>query len=310
MRDEGIHEIAAITEAANVGKEAGMPVEISHLKIDRRSVWGSSKQSLALIEKYRKEGVQVTADQYPYDRAATNLGIRLPSWALADGKVKERLADPATRAKIAAEMKAELVRMGEPDYAFATVARYAPEPSYEGKSIPEIAAVKGRLAGVDGQLETIFDMMTAGGAGMIYKLMGDEDIERIMKWPWTAIASDGGVTQLGAGSPHPRSYGTNARVLGEYVRVRKVITLEDAVRRMTSLPAATFRLSDRGFVKVGLAADLVVFDPATVTDKATFAKPHAYSEGFDTVLVNGKIAVDGGKLTEARGGTPVVWSRH
>jgi N-acyl-D-amino-acid deacylase len=310
MRDEGIHEIAAITEAANVGKEAGMPVEISHLKIDRRSVWGSSEQSLALIEKYRKEGVQVTADQYPYDRAATNLGIRLPSWALADGKVKERLADPATRAKIAAEMKADLVRMGEPDYAFATVARYAPEPSYEGKSIPEIAAVKGRPSGVDGQIETIFDMMAAGGASMIYKLMGDEDIDRIMKWPWTAIASDGGVAQLGVGSPHPRSYGTNARVLGEYVRVRKVITLEDAVRRMTSLPAATFRLSDRGMVKVGMAADLVIFDPATVTDKATFGKPHAYSEGFDVVIVNGKIAVDGGKLTEARGGTPVVWSRH
>jgi N-acyl-D-amino-acid deacylase len=145
---------------------------------------------------------------------------------------------------------------------------------------------------------------------MIYKLMGDADIDRIMKWPWTAIASDGGVAQLGVGSPHPRSYGTNARVLGEYVRVRKVITLEDAVRRMTSLPAATFRLSDRGLIKVGMAADLVVFDPATVTDRATFAKPHAYSEGVDVVLVNGKIAVDGGKLTEQRGGTPVVWGRH
>ncbi len=305
MRDEGIHEIEAITEAVNVGKEAGMRVEISHLKIDRRRVWGASDQSLALIEKFRREGVDVGADQYPYDRAATNLGIRLPSWALADGKVKERLAEPATRQKIAAEMKANLADMGEPDYAFATVARFAASPAYEGKTIPEIAAMKGRAAGVDGQIETIFDLMNAGGASMIYKLMGDVDIERIMRYPFTAIASDGGVTQMGVGNPHPRSYGTNARVLAEYVRTRGVLTLEDAVRRMTSLPARTFNLQDRGLVKAGMAADLVVFDPARVQDKATFAKPHQYTEGFDFVLVNGKIAVDGGKLTAARGGEAV-----
>jgi N-acyl-D-amino-acid deacylase len=302
MRDEGIHEIEAITEAVNVGKQAGMRVEISHLKIDRRRVWGASEKSLALLEKFRAEGVDVVADQYPYDRAATNLGIRLPSWALADGKVKERVADAGTRQKIAAEMKANLEEMGEPDYAFATVARFGPNPSYEGKTIPEIAAMKGRAAGVDGQIETIFDMMNAGGASMIYKLMGDADIDRIMRWPFTAIASDGGVTQFGSGSPHPRSYGTNARVLAEYVRGRGVLTLEDAIRRMTSLPAHTFDLHDRGLIKAGMAADLVVFDPARVADKATFAKPHQYSEGFDFVLVNGKVAVDQGKLTAARGG--------
>jgi N-acyl-D-amino-acid deacylase len=132
--------------------------------------------------------------------------------------------------------------------------------------------------------------------------MGDVDIDRIMRWPFTAIASDGGVTQLGVGSPHPRSYGTNARVLAEYVRTRGVLTLEDAIRRMTSLPARTFSLHQRGLVREGMAADLVVFDPARVADKATFAKPHQYSQGFDFVLVNGKLAVDDGKLTDARGG--------
>jgi N-acyl-D-amino-acid deacylase len=304
MRDEGIHEIDAITEAVNVGKQAGMRVEISHLKIDRRSVWGASEKSLALIERFRDEGVDVVADQYPYDRAATNLGIRLPSWALADGKVKERLADPATRAKIAAEMRANLKEMGEPDYAFATVARYTPAPSYEGKTIAAIAESRGR-AGLDGQIETIFEMMNAGGASMIYKLMGDEDIDRIMRWPNTAIASDGGVTQMGVGSPHPRSYGTNARVLARYVRERHVLTLEDAVRRMTSLPAHTFGLADRGILKPGMAADVVVFDPARVADEATFARPHQYSVGFDWVLVNGVVAVDGGKVTKARGGVAV-----
>src|SRR5204862_7305309 len=138
MGDEGIHGVEAINEAVNVGKQAGMRVEISHLKIVRRSVWGSSHQSLALIEKYRREGVDVVADQYPYDRAATNLGIRLPGWALAGGQIKERLADPATRQKIALEMKQNLAEMGEPDYGFATVARFASNPAYEGKTISEI----------------------------------------------------------------------------------------------------------------------------------------------------------------------------
>jgi N-acyl-D-amino-acid deacylase len=302
MRDEGIHEIEAITEAVNVGREAGMPVEISHLKIDRRRVWGASDQSLALIEKFRREGVDVTADQYPYDRASTNLGIRLPAWALADGKIKERLADPATHRKIAAEMKQMLADMGEPDYGFATVARFPSNPAYEGKTIPEIRAMTKHEPGLDGELETIFDLMNAGGAGMIYRLMGEADIERIMRYPNTAIASDGGVVEFGAGNPHPRSYGTNARVLAEYVRTRGVLTLEDAIRRMTSLPARTFRLQDRGLVQVGIAADLVVFDPARVEDKATFAKPHQYSTGFDLVLVNGKIAVEDGKLTAVRAG--------
>ncbi|HJZ96501.1 MAG TPA: D-aminoacylase [Candidatus Solibacter sp.] len=305
MRNEGIHEIEAITEAVNVGREAGMPVEISHLKIDRRAVWGASVKSLELIDKFRREGVDVTADQYPYDRAATNLGIRLPSWALADGQIKERLADPATRRKIASEMRQMIAEMGETGYGFATVARFAPDPSYEGKTIPQIAALKGRPAGLDSDIETIFDLMSAGGASMIYQLMSEGDIERILRAPYTAIASDGGVVEPGAGNPHPRSYGTNARVLAEYVRGRGVITLEDAIRRMTSLPAQTFGLRDRGMLREGMAGDVVVFDPAKVQDKATFVKPHQYSEGFDFVLVNGQVVVDGGKLTAARPGQAI-----
>lgn len=307
MRDEGIHEIEAITEAVSVGKEAGMPVEISHLKIDRRPVWGASDQSLALIDKFRREGVDVVADQYPYDRASTNLGIRLPAWALAEGKIKERLADAATRSKIMDEMKKNLADMGEPDYTFATVARFSADTSYEGKTIPEIAALKGRAPGVESQIETIFDLMSAGGAAMTYRLMGDLDIERIMRYPFTAIASDGGVMEPGAGNPHPRSYGTNARVLGEYVRSRGVLSLEDAVRRMTGLPARTFSLRDRGLIREGMAADLVMFDPARVEDKATYTRPHQYSQGFDLVLVNGKIVVDDGKFT---GALPGLTLRH
>ncbi len=306
MRDEGFHEIEAITEAVNVGKEAGMKVEISHLKIDRRAIWGASDQSLALIEKFRREGVDVVADQYPYDRASTNLGIRLPSWALAGGKIKERLAEPETRRKIAAEMKHNVAEMGEPNYSFATVARFASNSAYEGKTITEINALKGRAPGVDNEIETIFDLMEAGGAGMIYRLMGEQDIERIMRYPFTAVASDGGITEFGVGNPHPRSYGTNARVIAEYVRSRGVLTLEDAIRRMTSLPARTFSLNDRGVLRVGLAADLVIFDPARVEDKSTYIRPHQYTAGFDVVLVNGKFMVDEGKLTAERSGQPLL----
>ena len=302
MRDEGTHELEAITEAVNVGKQAGMPVEISHLKIDRRRMWGASDQSLALLEKYRSEGVDVVADQYPYDRASTNLGIRLPAWSLADGGLKERLADPPTRRKIAAEMTGDLAAMGEADYSFATVARFVPHPEHEGKTISEISALKGRTPGRDSDIETIFDLMNAGGAAMIYHLMSDRDIEHIMRWPWTAVASDGGVVEPGVGSPHPRSYGTNARVIAEYVRSRGVLRLEDAIRRMTSLPARTFGLRDRGEVREGMAADLVMFDPALVQDKATYARPHQYSQGFDLVLVNGKPVVEGGRLTNERPG--------
>jgi N-acyl-D-amino-acid deacylase len=256
------------------------------------------------VEKFRREGVDVVVDQYPYDWSSTNLGITLPSWALADGqsKVRERLTDPETREKIAAEMQQHLKDLGHEDYSYAVVASFKPERSYEGKSISEINVMKGRPKTVRAEIDTIFDITLAGGAQMVYHSMGAVDVERIMRYPNTAVASDGGVREFGVGVPHPRSYGNNARVLAEYVRDQHVLTLEDAIRRMTSLPARTFRFADRGIVREGAAADLLVFDPARIQDKATFQKPHQYSEGFDFVIVNGKVAVEDGKLTETRGG--------
>jgi N-acyl-D-amino-acid deacylase len=302
MRDEGEHVLEAITEAVTVGREAGMPVQLSHFKIDNRRLWGGSDQSLALVERYRRDGVDVVVDQYPYDRSSTNLGIRLPTWALAEGKVKERLADPATRKRIADEMVKDLANNGQPDYSFCMVARFAANQKYEGKNISEINAMEGRAPGVANEIETIFSIMSQGGAQMIYHEMGDLDVERIMRYPFTAVASDGGIIDMGVGMPHPRAYGTNARVLAEYVRTRGTLTLEDAVRRMTSLPARTFGFRDRGLVREGLAADLVLFDLARVRDRATFAKPHQTSEGFDLVIVNGKAVVEDGKVTGIRAG--------
>ena len=305
MRDEGEHVLDAITEAVTVGKETGMPVELSHFKIDNQRLWGSSDKSLALVEKFRADGVDVVVDQYPYDRSSTNLGITLPSWALADGAdaIKERLTSPETRARVITEMKAMIRNLGHPDYSYAMVAGYPPDRSYEGKTITEITALKeGREKTVDGEIETIFEIMLNGNAQMVFHSMGLEDVERIMKAPFTGIASDGGITEFGVGMPHPRSYATNSRVLAEFVRNRGTLRLEDAIRRMTSLPARTFHFQDRGVIREGAAADLLVFDPAKVQDKATFQNPHQYTEGFDFVLVNGKVAVEEGHLTDARAG--------
>jgi N-acyl-D-amino-acid deacylase len=304
MRDEGAKVLEAIAEACEVGRESGLRVQLSHFKIDNRKLWGSSVKSLGLVEEYRRKGVDVVVDQYPYDRASTGIGILLPSWALADGDdaIRERLSSPETVARISDFMKKNIEDLGQPDFSFVMIARHEPETSYEGKSIPEIAVLKGRDKSLDSQVETLLDLMRAGGAQMVEHSMGDVDVDRIIQWPHTAVASDGGVREWNVGVPHPRSYGTNARVLAEYVRRRGLLTLEDAVRRMTGLPARTFGFKDRGVLREGAAADLVIFDPARVQDRATFTKPHAFSEGIDLVLVNGVIALEDGKLTEARAG--------
>jgi N-acyl-D-amino-acid deacylase len=191
---------------------------------------------------------------------------------------------------------------GYPDYSYAVVATCTWDRSIEGKSIPEINAIKGRQPGLSNEIETILELMEAGGAKMVFHKMSGADVERILLYPNTAVASDGRVIEHGAGVPHPRSYGTNARVLAEFVRRKTLLTLEDAVRRMTSLPARTFGFSDRGLIRVGSAADLVLFAPERVADTATFAEPHSYSQGFALVVVNGGIVVEDDALTGERPG--------
>jgi N-acyl-D-amino-acid deacylase len=310
MRDEGEKITDAIEEAVRVGKEAGVPVQLSHFKIDNQRLWGASDKSIALVERYRREGVDVVVDQYPYDRSSTNLGITLPSWALAGGhpKIVERLGDPDTRTRIEKEMKEQLREKGRSDYSYATVASFPKDRSLEGKTISEINQSRGREKTLANEIQTVIELMQEGGASMVYHSMGEQDVERIMRYPNTAIASDGGIREFGIGMPHPRSYGTNARVLAEFVRNRKVLTLEDAIRRMTSLPARTFGFRDRGLVREGFAADLVLFDPDRVQDKASYQQPHQFSEGFDFVLVNGTPVVEDGKLTGARPGR--ILRRH
>jgi N-acyl-D-amino-acid deacylase len=304
MRNEGTALEESIQEALQIGRATGGRVQISHLKVDSPNRWGASASALEMIDAARKAGVDVAADQYAYTAASSNLGIRFPSWVLEGGqaKIRERLEDEATWAKIRVEMQGLLAERGLKDLSFARIASYRADPSLNGLSIAEAAQKLTGSGTFDAQLETARRMMIAGGASMVYHFMSDDDVERIMKHAKVGFASDSGVLAPGAGVPHPRGYGNNARVLGRYVRERKVIPLEEAVRKMSALPAQHFKFDDRGLIAVGKAADLVLFDPAVVNDAATFEKPHAYAVGIPHVFVNGVAVVKNGEHTGAKPG--------
>ncbi len=304
IRNEGETVSGAISEAITVGREAQIPVEISHFKIAFKPLWGKSTETVAMVEKARQEGIDINIDQYPYAASSTNMGTLLPAWALADGDTAmlKRFADTPIHAQIKAEMIANLTKDQRKNWDYAVVAHSKADSTLDGKTISDINILRGRKRTAEDEVETIFELMAKGGGQMIYHKMSEEDIDIILKYPNTMIASDGGVEVYGFGVTHPRSYGTNARVLGRYVRERKTLTLEDAIRRMTSLPAQRFRIDDRGLLRVGYAADILVFDEKTVSDKATYERPHAYSVGFKYVMVNGKLTVENGKHNEMKAG--------
>lgn len=300
IRDEGINIVEAIKEAINIGKEAKLPVEISHFKIASKGMWGKSDTTIGLVKEARRNGQQITVDQYAYIAGSTSLDARLPKWAIAGGREAgtKRINDPDTRKRIVKDLKKYLKRMKFKDFGFAYVANYKPDPTFNGMNIPAIAKKVRGSRKLNAQIEQIFEMYKTGRVQMVYRMMSEEDVQNIMRQPFTMIAADSGVRRMGVGVPHPRGYGNNARVLGRYVRELKIITLEDAIRKMTSLPAQTFGLSDRGLLKEGFAADIVIFDEKTVGDRATFEKPHQFAQGFQTVIVNGKIVFDGKEMTE------------
>jgi N-acyl-D-amino-acid deacylase len=307
MRNEGIDVKKSIAESLMIGEQANIPVEISHFKISDKNLWGHSDETLGMVRDARVKGMTVTVDQYAYPASSTSLDVRLPNWAVAGGRNegKKRLADPATRKRVAEEMKENLKRKGFKDYSWAYVASFKANPEFNGKNIAEITKIAKNSKKVDDQIEQIIEMYEAGGAQMVYRTMSEDDVKNIMREPFTMVASDSSVREFKVGMPHPRGYGDNARVLGHYVRELGVITLEDAIRKMTSLPAQTFGLRDRGQIREGFAADLVIFDPAAVTDKATFEQPHQYAEGFTSVIVNGHVVFDGQTMTGAMPGEPL-----
>jgi len=294
MRDEGDSITYAINEALTIGREAKIPVEISHFKLSGQHNWGRSQETVPMIEAARKEGIEVTIDQYPYTASSTSISTLIPDEILADGQdsIKARLQRPDVKKYVINSMLARLKKRKLKHFSYAVVAYYSPDTTYNGKSIEQINLMKGRKHKVKQEAETIIDIMMNGGASAVFHGMSEEDIKRIMQYPFNMFASDATIRTFGFGSPHPRGYGTNARVLAKYVREEKLISLEEAIRRMTSLPAQKFQLKDRGLLREGYAADIVIFDEMEVQDVSTYDKPHAYSKGFHYVIVNGVLTVE------------------
>jgi N-acyl-D-amino-acid deacylase len=305
MRDEGDSVTQAIEEALHIGREAKMPVEISHFKLSGQQNWGRSKETVPMIMKAREEGLDVTIDQYPYTASSTSLSTLMPDWILADGQdsIKARLARPEVRRQVKDYMQKRLKKRKLKHFSYPVVASYRADSTMNGKSIEEVNLLKGRKHKASEEAETIVQMMEQGGAGMVFHGMSDKDVKTIMQYPFNMFASDASIRIYGSGNPHPRGYGTNARVLSKYVRDEKVISLEEAIRRMTSLPAQKFQLKNRGILREGFAADIVVFDEQKVQDMSTYNQPHQYSAGFKWVVVNGQLTVDEGKHNGTRAGT-------
>lgn len=297
IRGENDTLFLAIEEALAIGKAAEIPVQVAHLKAMGRHMWGSSLRLLEMLEEARARGIDVTGDQYPYEASATGLAAYLPGWAHEGGvdALLRRLEDPATRDQMRRDIEegvdgwVSLYRGVGWENTLVTRCAY---PALEGRTVAEIAEARGK-----DPFDTAFDLLldNRGNVGGVYFTIGTEDLERIMVHPVTMIGSDSGVGAadgpLARGKPHPRGFGTFVRVLGTYVRDRGILTLEEAVRKMTALPAARLGLGDRGLLRPGMRADLVLFDPETVADRATYIAPLQYPVGIRSVFVNGRETV-------------------
>jgi N-acyl-D-amino-acid deacylase len=321
LRYDGLKLREGIEEAIAIGERARMPVHVFHVKVTGQKNFGRMKEVIELVEAARARGVQVTADQYPYVASSTGLTATIPPWALDGGtdKLIARLKDTRERARIRKEMEntnpawesryqsagtwqnVQLAAIGRT--RGSAEAGTSPNRKYEGLRVADAA----KQAGKD-PFDFVFDLLIEERAsiGCVYFIIDEADLALAMKQPWVAVGSDGSALAtdgpLRAGVPHPRNFGTFPRVLGRYVRELKVLSLEEAIRKMTSLPASILKLADRGSIKQGQWADLVIFDPATVADRATFEDPFQYPVGIDTVLVNGTVVLDEGKHTNARPG--------
>jgi len=306
VRGEGAHLLESVKEAIEIGAKASVPVEISHHKAAGKANWGKVTQTLQMISDARNRGLDITCDVYPYIAGSFGLDSMLPPHAHEGGveKLIERLHDPKTRQKLKGEMQegtrgwSSPLKTGGWD---ATVIAYCKgKPSLEGKTISEISESRG----VD-PFDFVFDLLIeeTASVGVVRFLMCEEDVGTVLRHLVSMIGTDSSARApygvLGEGKPHPRSYGTFPRVLGKYVRQERIVSFENAIYKMTSMPAQKLRLANRGLVKVGMWADIAVIDPGRVIDKATYPQPHQYPEGIEYVLVNGEVVVDRGEHTGA-----------
>ena len=305
IREEAAQLIDSVQETIRIGEEADIPVQITHHKVIGVENWGASIESLRLVDEARERGVDVTIDQYPYTASQTSINALIPQWAQAGGREEmlSRINSAETYSTIKNEVVAKILYDrggGDPKNVF--ISRNSWDPDMAGKNLAELAIDAGLEPTPENATDVVFDIIRGGGATAVYHAIGPEDVDRIMLHPATAIGSDGPVGVFGEGAPHPRQYGTFARVLGLYVRERKILSLEEAIRKMSSQSARRLGIHDRGLITKGYFADIAIFDPDEIIDKATFENPHQYAIGTKFVLVNGTVVVENGQHTGARPG--------
>jgi dihydroorotase/N-acyl-D-amino-acid deacylase len=305
LREEGLGLLDGVGEAIRIGRDAHIPIVLTHHKAVGKPMWGASVKTLAMVDSARAAGVDVVIDQYPYTASHTGLNVLIPSWAGAggDSAFVRRLGVPALRDSMLRGVVDNIMNdRGGGDIARVQFARVAWDHSLEGKTLADWAKREGLAPTPENGAKLVLEAEKRGGANAIFHVIDERDVERIMRHPQTMIASDGRLSRPGDGHPHPRAYGTFPRVLGVYAREKKLFPLEEAVHKMTGMPAARLGLTDRGRLTEGAAADLVVFDPNTVRDQSTYEAPHQYAAGIPYVIVNGVVAVDAGRPTAARAG--------
>ncbi|PCJ24736.1 MAG: N-acyl-D-amino-acid deacylase [SAR86 cluster bacterium] len=305
MREEAAQLITSVEETIQIGIEANIPVQMTHHKVIGKENYGASIESLRLVDEARARGIDVTIDQYPYTASQTGITALIPQWAQEGGRERmlERLDSPETRGTVKTAIVNKILYDrggGDPKNVF--ISRNSWDRSMEGKNLAELTEERGMPPTPENAAEVVMDIVKNGGATAVYHAIGPEDVDRIMRHPATAIGSDGPLSVFGVGAPHPRQYGTFARVLGHFVRERGVITLEDAVRKMSSMSAQRLGIRDRGLLAENYFADIAVFDADEIIDMATFENPHQYAVGMKYVLVNGELVVENGQHTGRRPG--------
>jgi N-acyl-D-amino-acid deacylase len=303
MRDEGAGVLESVRMTLEIGRRASIPVQINHLKVTGAAQWGWSAQILALIDSASASGTPVAFDTYPYEAYSTYSDLMFPAWALADGAeaFARRVADGATRARLVREMRTLFPRQTGPGPETIRFREVSAHPELAGRTLADYLTATGRPTTIDAAVDALIALQLEGGFIGVFSGMDERDIERFMRHPRAMFETDGDLVAPGTGYPHPRSYGSMPRVLARYVRERKVLTLEDAVQRLTRLPAEWLVQPDRGTLAPGLAADVVVFDANTIAERAQYTDPHHYAEGVMHVLVNGTFVLREGTMT---GSTP------
>ena len=305
MREEGLDLIKSVQETIRIGEEADLPAQVTHHKAMGVEMWGASLETLALIDAANARGVDVSSDQYPYAASSTGISVLFPAWSLAGPREVQlaRLRDPETRARVKEGIVFNLVHdRGGDDPSRVAIAECEWDTSLNGKNFAEILRERGQAVNMEAAAELAMEILENGGCMGVFHAMSEEDVARIMQHPRTMIASDGGIHVPGEGVPHPRNYGTFARVLAYYVRKTHTIPTGEAIHKMSKMPAQRIGLAERGRIQVGAMADIAVIDLETVQDHASFENPHQYASGVQHVLVNGEWVLKNGQMTGKRPG--------